>query len=82
MGYTSRANTEAALLATRGAPMRLANDVHQIVIAPSAAHSEKPEEARRRIERLYPGPRLELFAREAVPGWTVWGNEVAREAAE
>jgi hypothetical protein len=22
------------------------------------------------------GPRLELFARELRPGWTVWGNEV------
>ena len=31
------------------------------------------------LERLY-GPdvrRLELFGRRAMPGWTVWGNQVA-----
>jgi hypothetical protein len=35
---------------------------------------------RRRIERLYPGPYLELFGRKPVPGWTVWGNEIKRES--
>jgi N6-adenosine-specific RNA methylase IME4 len=28
------------------------------------------------VEAVSPGPRLELFARRARPGWTVWGNEV------
>lgn len=41
-----------------------------------ARHSEKPEEAFTLIEAVSPGPRLELFARRARPGWTVWGNEV------
>lgn len=41
-----------------------------------ARHSEKPEEAFALIESVSPGPRLELFARRARPGWTVWGNEV------
>ena len=82
MGYHTRANTEPCLLATRGSPRRLANDVHQVVMAPFREHSKKPEEVARRIERLYPGPYLELFARgEARPNWTVWGNE-ARGAAE
>ncbi len=44
------------------------------------AHSEKPEEVRRRIERLYAGPYLELFGRREAPGWWVWGNEIARDA--
>src|SRR5262249_37772564 len=35
MGFTSRANAEAVLLATRGKPARLNNDVHQVVIAPA-----------------------------------------------
>jgi N6-adenosine-specific RNA methylase IME4 len=74
MGYHTRSNMELCLLATRGSPTRLAADVHQIIIAPVAEHSEKPEEARRRIERLYPGPYLELFARRERPGWTTWGN--------
>jgi N6-adenosine-specific RNA methylase IME4 len=78
MGYTSRANAEVVLLATRGSPTRLNNDVPQVVIAPVGRHSEKPEEVRRRIERLYPGPRLELYGRKPVPGWTVWGNEIKK----
>jgi N6-adenosine-specific RNA methylase IME4 len=82
MGYHTRANTEPCLLATRGSPRRLVSDVHQVVMAPIGEHSKKPEEVARRIERLYPGPYLELFARsDSRPGWTVWGNEV-RGAAE
>jgi N6-adenosine-specific RNA methylase IME4 len=75
-GCHTRANTEPCLLALRGSPLRLAKDVHQVVVAPVGAHSAKPEEVARRIERLYPGPRLELFARKPRIGWTTWGNEV------
>lgn len=39
-------------------------------------HSKKPQEFRQVIEKMAPGPRLELFARETSPGWCVWGNEV------
>jgi N6-adenosine-specific RNA methylase IME4 len=73
-------------LATKGSPLRLAADVHQVVMAPVPTHSTKPEEVRRRIERLYSGPRLELYARKETPNWTCWGDEIARdhflEAAE
>jgi ParB/RepB/Spo0J family partition protein len=79
MGYWTRANTEPCLLATRGNPQRLAQDVHQVILAPVGKHSEKPEEARRRIERLLAGPYLELFARQPVKGWTTWGDEVASD---
>jgi N6-adenosine-specific RNA methylase IME4 len=79
MGWHTRSNIELCLLALRGTPARLAKDVHQIVMAPVGEHSEKPEEIRRRIERLYPGPYLELFARQPRMGWTTWGNEVAAQ---
>jgi len=84
LGYHTRANSELVLLATRGNPHRLARDVHQIVLAPVAEHSAKPDEVHHRIERLYAGPYLELFARRAQPGWHCWGNEIMRlrEAAE
>jgi N6-adenosine-specific RNA methylase IME4 len=82
MGYWTRANTEPCLLATRGAPLRLAQDVHQVVIAPVGAHSSKPEQVRNRIERLLAGPYLEIFARRRAAGWTVWGNELLQQAAE
>lgn len=48
------------------------------LVAPRREHSRKPDEARERIERLVAGPYLELFAREAAPGWDVWGNQVDR----
>jgi N6-adenosine-specific RNA methylase IME4 len=64
MGYSTRANIEPVLLATRGSPLRLAADVHQVVIAPVSKHSEKPAEVYRRITKLY--------------GWVTWGNEINR----
>jgi N6-adenosine-specific RNA methylase IME4 len=76
LGYWTRANTEVCLLATRGAPQRIAMDVPQVIMAPAGRHSEKPEEARRRIERLTAGPYLELYGRQTVPEWHVWGNEI------
>jgi N6-adenosine-specific RNA methylase IME4 len=88
-GRHTRANTEPCLLAVRGAPLRLAADVHQVVELPDQVietpvgeHSEKPEEVARRIERLYGGPYLELFARRPRKGWTTWGNEVERPVAK
>jgi N6-adenosine-specific RNA methylase IME4 len=86
MGYWTRANTEDVLLFTRGNPKRVRKDVYQVlatlegdtpaVIAPMTKHSEKPEEVQDRIERLVPGPYLELFGRRRRPGWSVVGNEV------
>jgi N6-adenosine-specific RNA methylase IME4 len=78
MGFSTRSNTEPVLLATRGRPLRLNADVHQVIMSPVREHSEKPDEAYARMERLYPGPRLELFARRPRAGWTTWGNEIAR----
>ena len=45
-------------------------------VAQRREHSEKPELFQDLIERMSPGPRLELFARRQRLGWTVWGNEV------
>ena len=41
------------------------------------------EYAQRRIlvERVSPGPYLELFARRRRYGWDVWGNEAPEHAA-
>ena len=79
MGYYTRSNTEVCFIATKGSPTRLATDVHQVVFAPVGEHSAKPEEVRRRIERLFAGPYLELYGRKPVPGWAVWGNEIRRD---
>jgi N6-adenosine-specific RNA methylase IME4 len=75
MGYWTRANAEICLLATRGNPVRLHADVHQVVLAPRMEHSRKPDEVAERIQRLVPGPYIELFARRQREGWDVWGNQ-------
>jgi N6-adenosine-specific RNA methylase IME4 len=78
MGYYSRSNSEPCLIALKGKPLRLSPDVHQVIMSPIGEHSAKPEEVRRRIERLFAGPFLELYGRKPAPGWTVWGNEIPR----
>lgn len=77
MGFWTRSNAEICLLATRGKPKRQDKSIHQFIISPIEQHSKKPGEARERIVQLMGDlPRLELFAREQVPGWDVYGNEV------
>ena len=78
-GCWTTANAEICFIATKGSPLRLAFDVHQVVMAPVGEHSKKPAAVRQRIQRLFGGPYLELFAREPVAGWTTWGNEIPRE---
>jgi N6-adenosine-specific RNA methylase IME4 len=75
LGFWTRANPEPCLLATRGHPKRQAGDVPKLLLAPRREHSRKPEESYGRIERLLPGPYLELFARQSRPGWDNFGNQ-------
>jgi N6-adenosine-specific RNA methylase IME4 len=77
-GYYTRSNTEPCLLALKGSPLKLASDVSQVVMSRIGEHSAKPEEVRRRIERLFGGPYLELYGRKPAPSWWVWGNEIPR----
>lgn len=77
MGHWTRANAEICLLATKGHPKRVSAGVHQVIISPIEQHSKKPDEVRDRIVELMGDlPRIELFARQRVPGWDAWGNEI------
>ncbi|MDI6028321.1 MT-A70 family methyltransferase [Corticibacterium sp. UT-5YL-CI-8] len=78
MGYWTRKQTEMCLLFTRGKVKRKDKGVREIIDAPRREHSRKPDEQYDRIERLVDGPYLELFARQAWPGWIAWGNQVDR----
>lgn len=80
MGYWKRSNSEPCLLATRGKPKRANADVRMGIIESARQHSRKPDCVYGRIERLVPGPYLELFARTARPGWSSWGNQVGKFA--
>lgn len=76
LGYWTRANAEQCLLATRGAPKRLAKNVRRLIIEKRREHSRKPDASYDRIKNLVGGPYLELFARETHPGWDTIGDEV------
>ena len=77
LGYWTRGNAEICLLAKRGNPKRHSASVHQFIISPIEQHSKKPDVTRDKIVELADDlPRVELFARQKIPGWDVWGNEV------
>lgn len=77
-GFYTLSSTELCLVGKRGRiPKRADNTVRQFLSEKLGRHSEKPEEIRRRIDRMYPdAEKIELFARQEVDGWDSWGNEV------
>lgn len=79
LGMYLRNATEHLLFATRGkAPVAFRSQPTWF-FAPLQDHSHKPEEQFAIIERVSPGPYLELFARREPPSdadWSVWGAEV------
>jgi N6-adenosine-specific RNA methylase IME4 len=46
------------------------------IVAPTGAHSEKPEAFYRLVETLFPGPYFELHARRPRDGWTTLGHQL------
>ncbi len=76
-GQWTMGGMELCLLCTRGHPKRISKKVKQLIFAERTEHSKKPDVARSRILKLLGDlPRIELFARERVPGWDAWGNQV------
>lgn len=77
-GHYTRSNAEIMLFATRGRVLeRLDRGMCNTILAPRERHSKKPDIFRDKLTALYGDvPRVELFARQASPGWHVWGNEV------
>lgn len=78
LGYYTRANPEQCILGTRGNGLpRKDKGVKRLIVSPVGRHSEKPEEAYTRIERLFGDvTRVELFARCRRLGWDAFGNQV------
>lgn len=81
-GFWSMANAEFVMLGRRkgGKMSRVRKDIRSLVVEPVGAHSAKPKEVQRRIQRML-GPErryLELFARPPVePGWDALGLEIS-----
>ncbi len=79
IGNYWRVSHEFLLFGIRGkAPFRNRSQMSWVQ-ADRTKHSKKPEVFRNIIEKVSPGPYLELFGRKQTHGWTVWGNEVSTE---
>lgn len=82
MGHHVRAAHETAIIATRGRNIRLDKGVPSVLVARmpeqdgELVHSAKPPEIYDIIERLWPGPYVETFARNNRAGWTTLGDQV------
>ena len=80
--YQLRNATEQLLFCTRGKAPLGSRSQPTWFNAPVAEHSRKPAEQFAIIERVSPGPYLELFARrrpESNQPWAVWGDQVASD---
>lgn len=78
VGFYFRNVTELVLFGIRGKNNRTKKaGRRQVNLIPTRKreHSRKPDELYKIIEACSPAPYLEIFAREARPKWTVWGNE-------
>lgn len=76
-GHYTRANAEICLLAVRGNPkFKPVKAVPNVITTKIQKHSKKPN-IHELIDSMYPGlKKIELFARDEVKGWDIWGNEV------
>ena len=76
-GHWLRSQDEVLALAVKGKspPPLLERDQGTVVRVQKNGHSKKPEEFYKILERLSPGPRMELFARQARVDWCRWGEE-------
>jgi len=76
LGQYFRGQTEPLLFGVKGRLPALVRTESTLIEARRGRHSAKPEDSYRKIEAVSPSPRLEMFARQARPGWDAWGNEV------
>lgn len=75
MGYYFRGDTEHVLFGVRGnLPVPVDRRERNWLTAAKQGHSRKPAAMGDLIERVSPGPYLELFARAPRLGWDSWGK--------
>lgn len=76
-GNWTRANAEYCLIGLKGNIERQDATISQIIYTPKERHSKKPDIVRKKIVQLVGDlSRIELFGREGIEGWKVWGKEV------
>jgi N6-adenosine-specific RNA methylase IME4 len=68
-------STEFCLFARRGTLAHRERHIGTCFQWSRGTHSAKPEAFLDLVERVSPGPYLEMFARRQRLGWDTWGNE-------
>ena len=75
VGFYYRHACEFLLFAVRGSLSVRNHDQPNVISARRGGHSEKPEAVYDVIERMSPGPYLDVFARRQRLGWDTFGDE-------
>ena len=78
-GFYTMSQCEICLIGKKGKipKPRGARNIRQLLRIDRTKHSEKPNEVRYRIDRMFPTQdKIELFARKRFDGWDSWGNEL------
>jgi len=81
IGQYLRGQHEVCLFGVRGRMMPLRTRGESSLfgdgeLIKTGIHSRKPDESYEKIEKVSPGPRLELFCRKRRLGWWAWGNQL------
>ena len=79
MGYWWRGQHELLLVGTKGKFSPPTQEIRESSVyrEKRTKHSKKPSHFRDKIFEYYPDlSKIELFSREPIIGWDVWGNEV------
>ncbi len=79
IGNYWRVSHEFLLLGVRGSQPFLDHHYKSWLEVDRIRHSKKPDEIQDIIEKVSPGPYLEMFGRRTRERWVVWGNEIKRE---
>jgi N6-adenosine-specific RNA methylase IME4 len=78
IGTYWRVSHEFMLLGVKGGLTFPPTNIKSWIEHERTEHSAKPESVRKLIEQVSPGPRLEMFGRRCIDGWTVIGDGIER----
>jgi N6-adenosine-specific RNA methylase IME4 len=80
IGNYVRVSHEFVLIAVKGDCKSFKqHNIRSWFEANRSKHSAKPDYWRNVIENNSPPNRLELFGRERIPGWTIYGNQISKQ---
>lgn len=71
-----RGQTEHCLMCVKGKPVINLTNESTVIFGPLREHSRKPDSFYELVEKLCPGQKVELFARQSREGWNAHGNEI------